>query len=85
MTLAEIVATQKPAILVPSPNVADDHQTKNALSLVEKNAACFLADKDCVNQLKQMLPEFIQNKEDISQNLKQIQIPSFADVIMQNL
>ena len=36
----------KPAILIPSPNVAEDHQTKNAMALANKSAAIFLKDAD---------------------------------------
>ena len=38
-SISELCIVAKPAILVPSPNVAEDHQTKNALALVAKNAA----------------------------------------------
>ena len=40
-TIAELCVVKKPVILVPSPNVAEDHQTKNALALVHENAAAF--------------------------------------------
>ncbi|MBL7543519.1 MAG: undecaprenyldiphospho-muramoylpentapeptide beta-N-acetylglucosaminyltransferase [Bdellovibrionaceae bacterium] len=45
-TLAELAAARKPSILVPLPSAADDHQKKNALSLVEKNAARMIEQKD---------------------------------------
>src|SRR5690606_14626827 len=38
LTISEIALLRKPAILVPSPNVAEDHQTANAMALVQKNA-----------------------------------------------
>ncbi len=43
-TISELCLTGKPAVLVPSPNVAEDHQTKNAMTLVEKDAAVLVAD-----------------------------------------
>ncbi|HMR18817.1 MAG TPA: undecaprenyldiphospho-muramoylpentapeptide beta-N-acetylglucosaminyltransferase [Sphingobacterium sp.] len=43
-TISELCIVGKPAILVPSPNVAEDHQTKNALALVEKQAAKLVTD-----------------------------------------
>lgn len=43
-TISELCLVGKPAILVPSPNVSEDHQTKNAMALVEKDAAVMLAD-----------------------------------------
>jgi UDP-N-acetylglucosamine--N-acetylmuramyl-(pentapeptide) pyrophosphoryl-undecaprenol N-acetylglucosamine transferase len=46
LSVSEICVAKKPVILVPSPNVAEDHQTKNAKALTEKNAAIMIADKD---------------------------------------
>lgn len=45
-TISELCIIGKPAILVPSPNVAEDHQTKNAMALVEKEAAIMLKDNE---------------------------------------
>jgi UDP-N-acetylglucosamine--N-acetylmuramyl-(pentapeptide) pyrophosphoryl-undecaprenol N-acetylglucosamine transferase len=50
-TISELCLLAKPVILVPSPNVAEDHQTKNALALVRKDAAILVADKDAQQQL----------------------------------
>ena len=46
VTCSEILATQTPAILVPSPNVAGDHQTRNAEALETQGAALLLAERD---------------------------------------
>jgi UDP-N-acetylglucosamine--N-acetylmuramyl-(pentapeptide) pyrophosphoryl-undecaprenol N-acetylglucosamine transferase len=46
LAVSELCIAKKPCILVPSPNVAEDHQTKNAMALVEQEAAHFVADKD---------------------------------------
>ncbi|TNE66217.1 MAG: undecaprenyldiphospho-muramoylpentapeptide beta-N-acetylglucosaminyltransferase, partial [Bacteroidetes bacterium] len=54
LTISELCLVGKPAILVPSPNVAEDHQTKNALALQEKQAARLVRDIDAREQL---LPE----------------------------
>ncbi|MEM7654798.1 MAG: undecaprenyldiphospho-muramoylpentapeptide beta-N-acetylglucosaminyltransferase [Bacteroidota bacterium] len=50
-TISELIELAKPAILVPSPNVAEDHQTKNALSLSEKDAAVLVKDVAAKSQL----------------------------------
>ena len=47
-TVSELCLVGKPTLFVPSPNVAEDHQTKNAMALVEKDAAEMVADKDAV-------------------------------------
>ncbi len=51
LTISELCLVGKPAILVPSPNVAEDHQTKNALALVEKGAARLVRDADAVEKM----------------------------------
>ena len=51
LSVSELCIAGKPAILVPSPNVAEDHQTKNALALVEKDAALLVTDKDAKGKL----------------------------------
>ena len=50
-SISEICVLHKPSILVPSPNVAEDHQTKNAKALSTRGAALFLSDADAVSQL----------------------------------
>jgi UDP-N-acetylglucosamine--N-acetylmuramyl-(pentapeptide) pyrophosphoryl-undecaprenol N-acetylglucosamine transferase len=56
-TISELCLTGKPAILVPSPNVAEDHQTKNALALVETGAARMIPDSEIDEKL---IPEAIR-------------------------
>lgn len=51
LSVSEICIAKKPVILVPSPNVAEDHQTKNAKALSEKDAAILVADKDANSML----------------------------------
>lgn len=62
-SISELCLLQKPVILVPSPNVAEDHQTKNALALVSKEAALLVADKDAEQQLVTKALEIIHNDE----------------------
>lgn len=51
LSISELCLTRKPAVLVPSPNVAEDHQTKNAMALVRSEAAVMIADKDAKTKL----------------------------------
>ncbi|HOT15162.1 MAG TPA: undecaprenyldiphospho-muramoylpentapeptide beta-N-acetylglucosaminyltransferase [Bacteroidales bacterium] len=51
LSISELCLVSKPVILVPSPNVAEDHQTKNALALTEKNAAVMITDNDAPKKL----------------------------------
>ncbi|MBL7851311.1 MAG: undecaprenyldiphospho-muramoylpentapeptide beta-N-acetylglucosaminyltransferase [Cyclobacteriaceae bacterium] len=51
LSISELCLTRKPAVLVPSPNVAEDHQAKNAMALVKEDAAIMIADKDAKEKL----------------------------------
>ena len=51
MSVSEICLAEKPAILIPSPNVAEDHQTKNAKALADKDAAILVPDNDAQEKL----------------------------------
>jgi UDP-N-acetylglucosamine--N-acetylmuramyl-(pentapeptide) pyrophosphoryl-undecaprenol N-acetylglucosamine transferase len=62
-TISELCLLGKPAILVPSPNVAEDHQTKNAMALVQNNAALMITDKDAPEMLIKQAIELINNQE----------------------
>ena len=60
-SISEICLLGKPAILVPSPNVAEDHQTHNALALVNKDAAVLVRDSDAAEQLIPTALKLIQD------------------------
>lgn len=64
IALSELAIIGKPSILVPSPNVAEDHQTKNAMALVEKDAAILVKDVDAREQL---IPKVIELANDETQ------------------
>jgi len=85
-TISELCLAAKPSILVPSPNVAEDHQTKNAMALAGKNAALVLSDKDAEEQL---LPEILNLLADrdrqkiLSDNISKMAEP-YADIKIAN-
>ena len=60
-TISELSITGKPCILVPSPNVAENHQTKNAMTLVRKNAAIMICDCEAVEKLMSEAVATVQN------------------------
>ncbi|MFC2090432.1 undecaprenyldiphospho-muramoylpentapeptide beta-N-acetylglucosaminyltransferase [Bacteroidota bacterium] len=83
-TISELCMVAKPIILVPSPNVAEDHQTKNARALVEKNAVILIHDKEAEERLietavMQVMDEQGNNK--LSENIKKLAIMDSADRI----
>ena len=64
-TVSELCAAHKAAIFVPSPNVAEDHQTHNAMALVRKDAALIVKDADAVEKLMPTALELVHNEEKI--------------------
>jgi UDP-N-acetylglucosamine--N-acetylmuramyl-(pentapeptide) pyrophosphoryl-undecaprenol N-acetylglucosamine transferase len=66
-SISEICLLGKPAILVPSPNVAEDHQTHNAMALVNKNAAVLVRDAEAREKLVSTALELIQNDKQLRQ------------------
>lgn len=63
LTISELAAVGKPAVLVPSPNVAEDHQTKNANYLVDRNAATLVRDDRAVSDLMTHVMHLIDDDE----------------------
>ncbi len=71
-SISELCLLGKPCILVPSPNVAEDHQTHNAMALVKKDAAILVRDIDAQNQLVENALRVIHNEDKLrrlSQNI----------------
>ena len=83
-SISEFCLIGKPVILVPSPNVAKDHQTKNAMALVNKDAALYVKDADAPDTL---LPLAIKTVEDdsrlasLSKNILKMALPNSASII----
>jgi UDP-N-acetylglucosamine--N-acetylmuramyl-(pentapeptide) pyrophosphoryl-undecaprenol N-acetylglucosamine transferase len=62
-TISELCLLKKPTVLIPSPNVAEDHQTKNARALSDNNAAVFVPDNEAENQIVSTIIGLINDKE----------------------
>jgi UDP-N-acetylglucosamine--N-acetylmuramyl-(pentapeptide) pyrophosphoryl-undecaprenol N-acetylglucosamine transferase len=78
----------KPVILVPSPNVSEDHQTKNAMALVKKNAAVHVKDVDAKSKLINSAIDLLNDKNqqnELSQNIATLGIPDAADLIVDEI
>lgn len=63
LSLAELCVVGKPSILIPSPNVAEDHQTHNAMALVNAGAAEMIPDREARNQLAERSISLLKNTE----------------------
>ena len=83
-SISEFCLIGKPVILVPSPNVAEDHQTKNAMALVDKGAALYVKDVDAPAQVVELAVETVKDNERLaalSGNIKKLALPDSADTI----
>lgn len=83
-TISELCVIGKPVILVPSPNVADDHQTKNAMALVNKKAALMVRDNSAEDHLIDQLITLIHDEtaaHELSVNIKAMALPDADEVI----
>ena len=71
-SISELSLLGKPCILVPSPNVSEDHQTKNAMALVERNAAVMVTDNEAPNKLIAETLHLIQDEQRLATLRKNI-------------
>jgi UDP-N-acetylglucosamine--N-acetylmuramyl-(pentapeptide) pyrophosphoryl-undecaprenol N-acetylglucosamine transferase len=84
-TISELCLAGKPAVLVPSPNVAEDHQTRNAMALVNKEAALLIPD-NVINE--RLIPETIDLLKNparmyhLSVNIKKMALPGATSLIV---
>ncbi len=88
IAVSELCLAGKAVILVPSPNVAEDHQTKNALALVKHEAAVLVTDADApekmVNEALKLLFDEVRAKK-LSDNIRQLAKPQATDDIVMEL
>lgn len=83
-SISEFCLIGKPVILVPSPNVAEDHQTKNAMALVNKGAAICVKDADAPREVISMAIDTVKDDTRLAQlsdNIKKLGLPGSADII----
>lgn len=83
-TISELCFVGKPVVLVPSPNVAEDHQTRNAEALVSKEAALLVPDHAAVEQLWPAVLQLLRDSgrmEKLASNLRTLAKPHAADRI----
>ncbi|MFU8843940.1 MAG: undecaprenyldiphospho-muramoylpentapeptide beta-N-acetylglucosaminyltransferase [Bacteroidales bacterium] len=84
IAISEICAVGKPPVFIPLPSAAEDHQTKNARALVEKDAAIMISDRDAMKNLGIVLTDLVndtQKQEALGRNALSLAKPSAADAI----
>lgn len=88
LSVSELSLVGKPVIFIPSPNVAEDHQTKNAMAYVEHGAALLLRDSDTVGRLRAKVGDLMQSPGQVTalgENIKKLAKPDAADAIVHEL
>ena len=83
-SISEFCLIGKPVILVPSPNVAEDHQTKNALALVDRDAALYVKDADAPATLLKLAIDTVNDEarlKSLSENVLKLALPDSAEII----
>ena len=83
-SISEFCLIGKPVILVPSPNVAEDHQTKNALALSTRNAAIYVKDAEAPATLLELAIKTVNDEaklKSLSENVLKLALPDSADII----
>ncbi len=85
-SVSELCIVGKPVIFIPSPNVAEDHQTKNAMALVEKSAALMIREEDLEEKFPEMFKELEDSEiqqEQLSKEIKALALPNATDHIVE--
>jgi UDP-N-acetylglucosamine--N-acetylmuramyl-(pentapeptide) pyrophosphoryl-undecaprenol N-acetylglucosamine transferase len=88
IAISELAVTKKPVLLVPFPFAAEDHQTKNAMTLVEKNAARMVKDTEMKEKFWNTLSEICENenlRKEMSQNLEFFAKPKASEDIVNEI
>ena len=84
ISLSELAIVKKPVILIPSPNVAEDHQTKNAMALINNNAAVLVKDIEAREKLGKEIIALMndtQKQLTLAENISKLAFPNSAEVI----
>ena len=87
-SVSELCLVGKPTIFIPSPNVAEDHQTKNAKAIVDKKGAILLKESELDDKFETTFSELISNEshqKELSQNIKKLAKPNATKDIVEQI
>jgi UDP-N-acetylglucosamine--N-acetylmuramyl-(pentapeptide) pyrophosphoryl-undecaprenol N-acetylglucosamine transferase len=87
-SVSELCLVGKPVIFIPSPNVAEDHQTKNAKAIVDKNGAILIKESELEEKFETVFSDLISNKNlqnELSKNIKQLAKPNATKDIVEEI
>lgn len=83
-SISELALVGKPVIFIPSPHVAEDHQTKNALAIVNKKGAILIKEKELETEFETIFSDLITNiilQKSLTENLKKLALPKATEQI----
>ena len=87
-SVSELCIVGKPVIFIPSPNVAEDHQTKNAQAITAHQAALMIPEMELKNQFEKVFEDLVKNKEKrekLSENIKKLALPNATEDIVDEI
>jgi UDP-N-acetylglucosamine--N-acetylmuramyl-(pentapeptide) pyrophosphoryl-undecaprenol N-acetylglucosamine transferase len=87
-SVSELCIVGKPVLFIPSPNVAEDHQTKNAMALVKEHAALIVMEKDLDNEFEHVFSNLFQSvpkQEELKVNIKKLAMPNATKHIVDEI
>ncbi len=87
-SVSELCIVGKPVIFIPSPNVAEDHQTKNAKSVADKNGAILIRESDLDTTFESTFSDLIASdskQNELSQNIKKLALPNATKAIVEEI
>lgn len=87
-SVSELCIVGKPVIFIPSPNVAEDHQTKNAQAIVDKKAAILLKESELESQFKIVFEALLKDEgkqKQLGENIKQLALPNATKQIVDEI
>lgn len=88
LSISELCIVGKPVILIPSPNVSEDHQTKNAMALVNKHAAVLMKDNEAKEKLGDVVSDFIKDEQrlhEFASNIRKLAKTNAANEIVEEI
>jgi UDP-N-acetylglucosamine--N-acetylmuramyl-(pentapeptide) pyrophosphoryl-undecaprenol N-acetylglucosamine transferase len=87
-SVSELCLVGKPVIFIPSPNVAEDHQTKNARAIVDKNGAILIKESELDSSFEPLFSNLISNEnlqKELSENIKKLAKPNATKDIVEQI
>ena len=88
LSVSDLCLVGKPVIFIPSPNVAEDHQTKNAMAIAEKEAAVLLKESEADTKFEGVFTEVLHSEEKqrtLSENIKKLPRPNATREIVDEI